>query len=64
MAPAQNAKGYNIFMDEDDVTGIDDVEVRVVVEGIYDLNGRKLDIAPEELPKGVYIVNGKKQMVK
>jgi hypothetical protein len=64
MAPAQNAKGYNIFMDEDDVTGIDDVEVRVVVEGIYDLNGRKLDIAPEDLPKGVYIVNGKKQMVK
>lgn len=64
MAPAQNAKGYNIFMDEDDVTGIDDVEVRVVIEGIYDLNGRKLDIAPEELPKGVYIVNGKKQMVK
>lgn len=64
MAPAQNAKGYNIFMDEDDVTGIDDVEVRVVIEGIYDLNGRKLDIAPEDLPKGVYIVNGKKQMVK
>ena len=64
MAPAQDAKGYNIFMYDDEVTGIDDVEVRVVVEGIYDLNGRKLDIAPEDLPKGIYIVNGKKQMVK
>ena len=64
MAPAQDAKGYNIFMYDDEVTGIDDVEVRVVIEGIYDLNGRKLDIAPEDLPKGVYIVNGKKQMMK
>lgn len=60
MAPAQNAKGYNVFMDEDDVTGIENSEVHVVVEGIYDLNGRKLDIAPEDLQQGVYIVNGKK----
>jgi len=63
MAPAQDAKGYNIFMDDDETTGIDDVEIRVSVD-VYDLNGRKLDIAPADLPHGIYIVNGKKQLVK
>jgi hypothetical protein len=65
MAPGQNAKVFDIFMD-DETSGIEnmeDVEVRVGIT-IYDLNGRKLYIAPESLPQGVYIVNGKKHMVK
>lgn len=57
------AKNGSIFVDDetDDINGID---YRVTVGGIYDLNGRKLDIAPEDLPQGIFIVNGKKYVVK
>lgn len=57
------AKNGSIFVDDetDDINGID---YRVTVGGIYDLNGRKLDIAPEDLPQGIFIVNGKKHVVK
>ena len=44
--------------------GIDEMETRVVIKGIYDLNGRKLDINPADLPQGMFIVNGKKVLVK
>ena len=59
MAPS---KLNNIF----DYTpnGIDEVETHVVIKGIYDLNGRKLDINPADLPQGMFIVNGKKVLVK
>jgi predicted nucleic acid-binding Zn-ribbon protein len=51
---------------EDGTTNIDatDIEdVSVIVDGIYDLNGRKVadDIEMlNTLPEGVYIINGKK----
>ena len=48
----------------DDTTGIEDIKTKVVIEGIYDLNGRKLDIDPQDLPKGLFIINGKKVMMK
>lgn len=51
------AKGFSFF---DEATGIDDVETRIVIEAIYDLNGRKIDIDPASLPKGLYIKNGHK----
>ena len=51
------------FFDEDP-TGIDKVETVVKVEGIYDLQGRKLNVSEDELPKGIFIVNGKKTAVK
>ena len=51
------AKGFSF---SDEATGIDDVETRIVIDAIYDLNGRKIDIDPASLPKGVYIKNGKK----
>ena len=51
------AKGFSF---SDEATGIDDVETRIAIDAIYDLNGRKIDIDPASLPKGVYIKNGKK----
>ena len=56
----------NRFFDDEEnnsTNGIEEVETRVVIDGIYDLNGRKLDIKPEDLPKGLFIINGKKVMI-
>ena len=52
-----SAKGFSFF---DDATGINNVETRIAIDAIYDLNGRKIDIDPASLPKGMYIKNGKK----
>ena len=57
------AKNSSIFVD-DETSDINDIDYRVTIGGIYDLNGRKLDVAPEDLPKGIFIVNGKKHVVK
>ena len=52
------------------VTGIkgvvaEDVATRrPVVEGVYNLSGVKVGNSMENLPKGLYIVNGKKFIVK
>ena len=35
-------------------------DIRIVVGGIYDMNGRKLNVSQDQLPKGMYIMNGKK----
>ncbi len=48
----------------DETTGIDNVETKVVIDAIYDLNGHKLDVKPEELPQGMFIINGKKVVKK
>lgn len=45
------------------VTEIADIETPQNTE-IYDLSGRKLDVDLKQLPKGLYIINGKKVMVK
>ena len=52
------------FLDED-ITGIDNVNGNVNVNNdvIYDLNGRKV-ADNHALPKGIYIKNGKKFVVK
>lgn len=54
------------FAEDGETTGIEQVDSKVGVEidGIYDLNGHKLDIAPEDLPRGIFIMNGKKVLVK
>ena len=57
------AKDSSFFVD-DETDNINGIDYRVTVGGIYDLNGRKLDVAPEDLPKGIFIVNGKKHVVK
>ena len=50
-----------------DVDGIKNVESRtpeIVIDGVYDLQGRKLNINQTDLPEGLYIVNGKKVVKK
>ena len=51
-----------------DPTAINEVQndkpARIVVEGIYDMSGRKLDIDQSQLPEGLYIMNGKKVLNK
>ena len=60
-AAANNARTINLVFGE--TTGIDTVNVKTIADGDwYDLNGRKLQNIPTK--KGVYIVNGKKVVVK
>ena len=56
------AKGSRVFFD--DTNDIKKVETRFVIDGIYDLNGHKLDVKQEELPQGLFIINGKKVLKK
>lgn len=53
------------FVDDEQVDGIDGVMTsNPVVKGVYDLQGRKVSDDLNTLKSGVYIVNGKKMMVK
>ena len=58
-------RGSNISVDP---TSINEVEnekpVRVVIDGIYDINGRKLNVSQDQLPDGMYIMDGKKVLKK
>ena len=48
-----------------DASGIADVKVvNAVIDAVYDLQGRKLDIPASALPEVIFIVNGKKVLVK
>ena len=55
-----NARVINIVFDE--TTGVNAVERGTLTGDIYDLNGRKLQNMPTK--KGIYILNGKKVVVK
>lgn len=46
-----------------DVTGVGIIE-NEKVEEIYDLSGRKVDTVRNSLPKGIYIINNKKVVIK
>lgn len=57
------------FSTEKTVVGIEEVTengIQNQVDKVYDLTGRKvnIDLQKGELPKGMYIVNGKKILVK
>lgn len=63
--------GYNIKFVDSDVTGIDEAftlsgnEVKPSAKGVYTLQGVKVSNGSTlGLPKGLYIVNGKKTMVR
>lgn len=61
---AAKASSQSFFTGEDP-TGINSIEkVGLKIDGIYDLSGRKLDIPADQLPQGMFIVNGKKVVVK
>lgn len=51
---------------DDEVDGVKNVERQpeIIIDGIYDLQGRKFDVKQEDLPEGLYIVNGKKVLKK
>ena len=56
-----------VFNTEKEITGIEEVQdenQNQAKEEVYDLMGRKLDIAIDQLPKGIYIIAGKKTLIK
>ncbi|MBQ4223274.1 MAG: hypothetical protein II674_05520, partial [Prevotella sp.] len=58
----ENPANVNFFVDDEAIDGIDGVTTNKVVEGVYDLQGRKVN--DEHLKRGVYIIDGKKVVVK
>jgi len=70
--PASSAAGAKIgidgVIDGDETTGIDRHIVVPVnpdaINAVYDLSGRRVGTSVGNLPKGIYIVNGKKLLVK
>ena len=72
---ALSVKAYNMIFDapditpsDSDVTGISNVETEdsniLDNVNVYSVNGQKVGTSLEGLPKGIYIVNGKKYIVK
>ena len=56
-----NTPIYVRFVGKKDAsTGIDEVETEQTQQIIYTLNGLRLNQTMDQLPKGIYIVNGKK----
>ena len=61
------AAGANIDFTFDGTTGIREIREKSQAEGaVYTLQGQYLgkDIDLKKLPRGIYIVNGKKQVIK
>ena len=63
--PAAKAASVQGFRLDDIVTGIEGVEAEEnAVKAIYNLAGVRMNSELNQLPKGVYIVNGKKVIIK
>lgn len=66
VSDVQNAKAASFGLDDEETTGIIEIENSVTTESkasaVYNINGSKVAESLENanLPKGVYIVNGKK----
>ena len=58
IAPAKSSRFFG------ETTGIEEIETRIVIDAIYDLNGHKLEVKQEDLPQGLFIINGKKVVKK
>lgn len=68
VSSVSGASGYSVRgilngIDELEAEAVQNDDVRVSIE-IYDLNGRRVYASPEQLPTGLFIVNGKKVLVK
>lgn len=63
-----NPKGEKTYFNNKSVlvgtTGIYGVSTRQIPHSIYDLSGRKLDVDRSQLERGIYIINGKKVIIK
>lgn len=59
-ANAEGIKSYSFRFEGEGTTGIENVEVENASNVIYDLTGRRVEIAE----RGIYIINGKKVLVK
>ncbi len=55
-----SAPGLNFIDFDDDATGIEGLEVENIQDVIYDMQGRQV----KDVKKGLYIINGKKVLVK
>ena len=57
-----------LFFSTEEAVGIEDVKAdddTTAKKGeVYDLTGRKVNIDPNNLPKGLYIINGKKKLIR
>ena len=62
VTPQGEAVGFESLTDNV-VTSINDIDTSEPEE-IYDLSGRKMNVSREQLSKGVYIINGKKVVIK
>ena len=56
----------NLVIERDNAVGIENIkpEVPAARRGVYTIDGVKLDTSEENLPAGVYIINGKKVLKK
>ena len=62
-----SASNVKISVDGEEATAIDGMNFQRVVEGVYDLSGRKIQLENgdlNKLQKGVYIIDGKKVTIK
>lgn len=64
LSQAKMAMGSNLWDETDGIEGTEQPEAKIVIDGIYDLNGNKLNLDYDALAKGLYIVNGKKVVKK
>ena len=55
-----------VFFTEEVATDIEDIEVngQPAKDEVYDLMGRLITLDTDQLPKGLYIINGKKTLIK
>lgn len=67
LSSVENANAKISFSINDEATSIDGINSYRVVDGVYDLSGRKIQLENgdmNKLQKGVYIIDGKKVTIK
>lgn len=64
---SSNAKVFSFDFDDSNVTGISDITAKNTEEAttkVYTIDGRRVGMSVNSLPKGLYIMGGKKVLVK
>ena len=63
--PLSEIQSIELYNEEYTANAIESIpEPTDSAEVIYDLMGRRLNIERDNLPKGLYIINGKKTLIK